>query len=42
MVMCDTVKRSGADASIIRIHNKEKAIAVSVTTPQQIIVKHTL
>ncbi len=30
MVMCDTVKKSGADAAIIRIHNKEKAIAVSV------------
>ncbi len=30
MVMCDTVQRSGSDAAIIRIHNKDKAIAVSV------------
>ncbi len=30
MVMCDTAKQSGADAAIIRIHNKDKAIAVSV------------
>ena len=30
MVMCDTAQRSGSDAAIIRIHNKEKAIAVSV------------
>ncbi len=29
-VMCDTVKKSGSDAAIIRIHNKDKAIAVSV------------
>ena len=28
---CDTAQRSGSDAAIIRIHNKEKAIAVSVT-----------
>ena len=30
MVMCDTVQRSGSDAAIIRIHNKEKAIALTV------------
>ena len=30
MVMCDTVQQSGSDAAIIRIHNKNKAIAVSV------------
>ena len=29
-VMCDTAQKSGADAAIIRIHNKDKAIAVSV------------
>ena len=28
MVMCDTLQRSGSDAAIIRIHNKDKAIAV--------------
>ena len=30
MVMCDTAKKSGSDAAIIRIHNKDKAIAVCV------------
>ena len=30
MVMCNTVQKSGSDAAIIRIHNKDKAIAVSV------------
>ena len=30
MVMCDTAQKSGSDAAIIRIHNKDKAIAVSV------------
>ncbi len=30
MVMCDTVQKSGSDSAIIRIHNKDKAIAVSV------------
>ena len=29
-VMCDTLQKSGSDAAIIRIHNKDKAIAVSV------------
>jgi len=30
MVMCDTSQKSGANAAIIRIHGKEKAIAVTV------------
>ena len=30
MVMCDTAQKSGSDAAIIRIHKKDKAIAVSV------------
>jgi phosphoribosylformylglycinamidine synthase II len=30
MVMTDTVQKSGSDAAIIRIHKKEKAIAVTV------------
>jgi phosphoribosylformylglycinamidine synthase subunit PurL len=30
MVMCDTVQKSGSDAAVIRIHNKDKAVAVSV------------
>ena len=29
-VMCDTAQKSGSDAAIIRVHNKNKAIAVSV------------
>ena len=29
-VMCDTLQKSGGDAAVVRIHNKEKAIAVSV------------
>ncbi len=30
VVMCDTVQKSGGDSAIIRIHNKKKAIAISV------------
>ena len=30
VVMCDTVQKSGGDSAVIRIHNKNKAIAVSV------------
>ncbi len=30
MVMCDTVQKSGSDAAVIRIHNKDKGIAVTV------------
>ena len=30
MVMCDTAQKSGSDAAVLRIHNKDKAIAVSV------------
>ncbi len=30
MVMGDTIERSGADAAIIKIHNKDKAVAVTV------------
>jgi len=29
-VMCDTAQKSGSDAAVIRIHNRDKAIAVSV------------
>ena len=42
MVMCDTVKRSGADASIIRIHNKEKDISVSVDSSANYCKAHPL
>ena len=30
MVMGDTIERSGGDAAIIKIHQKDKAIAVTV------------
>ena len=30
MVMCDTIQKSGSNAAIIRIHNTNKAIAVTV------------
>ena len=28
--MCDTVQKSGGDSAVVRIHNKDKAIAISV------------
>ena len=42
MVMCDTVNRSGSDAAIIRIHNKDKAIAVSVDSSANYCKSHPL
>ena len=30
MVMCNTIQRSGSDAAVVRIHNKDKAIAITV------------
>ncbi len=30
VVMCDTVQKSGGDSAVIRIHKKDKAIAISV------------
>ena len=30
VVMCDTIQKSGGDSAVIRIHNKNKAIAISV------------
>ena len=41
MVMCDTAQKSGGDAAIIRIHNTNKAIAVSVDSPLT-TARHTL
>ena len=29
VVMCDTIQKSGNDSAVIRIHNKDKAIAIS-------------
>ncbi len=42
MVMCDTVQRSGADAAIIRIHKKNKAIAVSVDSSANYCKSHPI
>ena len=39
-VMCDTIQKSGSDAAIIRIHNKSKAIAVSVDSSANYCKSH--
>ena len=40
--MCDTALKSGSDAAIIRIHNKDKAIAVSVDSSANYCKSHPL
>jgi phosphoribosylformylglycinamidine synthase len=40
--MCDTVQKSGSDAAIIRIHNKDKAIAVSVDSSANYCKSHPI
>jgi len=42
MVMTDTTQRSGADAAVIRIHKKEKAIAVCVDSSANYCKAHPL
>ena len=42
MVMCDTIKKSGSDAAVIRIHNKDKAIAVSVDSSANYCKSHPI
>ena len=42
MVMCDTALKSGGDAAIIRIHNKDKAIAVTVDSSANYCKSHPL
>ena len=42
LVMCDTIQQSGGDAAIIRIHEKEKAIAVSVDSSANYCKAHPL
>ncbi len=42
MVMGDTVQRSGADAAIIKIHNKDKSIAVSVDSSANYCKSHPI
>ena len=39
-VMCDTIQKSGSDAAVIRIHNKDKAIAVSVDSSANYCKSH--
>ena len=41
-VMCDTIQKSGSDAAIIRIHNKDKAIAVSVDSSANYCKSHPI
>jgi phosphoribosylformylglycinamidine synthase subunit PurL len=41
-VMCDTAQKSGSDAAIIRIHNKDKAIAVSVDSSANYCKSHPM
>ena len=42
MVMADTVQSSGSDAAIIRIHKKQKAIAVSVDSSANYCKAHPI
>ena len=42
MVMCDTAQKSGSDAAIIRIHNTDKAIAVSVDSSANYCKSHPI
>jgi phosphoribosylformylglycinamidine synthase len=42
MVMCDTIQRSGTDAAIVRIHGKDKAIAVSVDSSANYCKSHPI
>ena len=41
-VMCDTAQKSGSDAAIVRIHNKDKAIAVSVDSSANYCKSHPI
>ena len=42
MVMCDTLQNSSLDASIVRIHKKEKGIAVTVDSSTNYSKAHPL
>ena len=41
-VMCDTLQKAGSDAAIIKIHNKDKAIAVSVDSSANYCKSHPM
>ena len=40
MVMCDTIERSGTNAAVVKIHNKNKAIAVTVDSSANYCKSH--
>jgi phosphoribosylformylglycinamidine synthase II len=42
MVMCDTVQQSGSNAAIIRIHNQEKSVALTVDSSANYCNAHPL
>ncbi len=42
LVMNDTIQRSGSDSAIIRIHNKDKAIAVTVDSSANYCKSHPI
>ena len=42
IVMCDTVQQSGSDAAIIRIHNQEKSVALTVDSSANYCNAHPL
>ena len=42
MVMCDTAQKSGSDAAIVRIHGKDKAIAVTVDSSANYCKAHPI
>ena len=42
MVMGDTIERSGSNAAVVKIHNKDKAIAVSVDSSANYCKSHPL
>ncbi len=42
MVMCNTLQKSGSDAAILRIHKKDKAIAVTVDSSANYCKSHPI
>ena len=42
MVMCDTTQKSGSDAAIVRIHKKDKAVALTVDSSANYCKAHPM
>ncbi len=42
MVMCDTIQRSGSNAALVRLHNREKAIAITVDSSANYCKAHPI